>query len=180
MQRACKHSGPCCACIGPCFSRLHSLVHGCLQCTPSPAIWFQRSSARVQSSVPRYSFRHKYSQAMLNLFAHCCQSCGLPWKNPLRCMSHLASFLLLRAETKSASRSPIRDKFLLNWYRAKCLTTSQGTSNGFRPCVYNSGTDKGNYSKDTSVKVLWLIFWVVQQVWLVGFSSVMGQAMFPR
>ena len=56
----------------------------------------------------------------------------------------------------------------------------QGTSNGFRPCVYNSGTDKADYSKDTAIKILWLVFWVIQQVWLVGFSSVMGQAMFPK
>ena len=56
----------------------------------------------------------------------------------------------------------------------------QGTSNGFRPCVYNSGGGKADYSKNTAVKILWLVFWVVQQVWLVGFSSVMGQAMFPK
>ena len=46
--------------------------------------------------------------------------------------------------------------------------------------MYNSGTDKADYSKDTAIKILWLVFWVIQQVWLVGFSSVMGQAMFPK
>ena len=56
----------------------------------------------------------------------------------------------------------------------------QGTSNGFRPCIYNSGGANADYSKDTGVKVLWLIFWVVQQAWLVGFSSVMGHALFGK
>ena len=56
----------------------------------------------------------------------------------------------------------------------------QGTSNGFRPCIYNSGGSNADYSKDTGVKVLWLIFWVVQQAWLVGFSSVMGHALFGK
>ena len=57
----------------------------------------------------------------------------------------------------------------------------QGTNLGFRPCVYNSGgVDKADYSRDTGVKVLWLIFWTIQQAWLVSFSSVMGQAMFPK
>lgn len=61
----------------------------------------------------------------------------------------------------------------LSWY-------VQGTSKGFRPCIYNSGADRDSYSKDTVIKVLWLLFWVIQQAWLVGFSALMGYAMFPK
>ena len=46
--------------------------------------------------------------------------------------------------------------------------------------MYNAGGDYTDYRKNTAVKLLWLLFWVIQQAWLVGFSAVMGQAMFGK
>ena len=38
----------------------------------------------------------------------------------------------------------------------------------------------GHYGRDTLPKVLFLLFWIVQHVWLVCFPAVLAYAMMPR
>ena len=54
---------------------------------------------------------------------------------------------------------------------------AQGVSQGFANCVYNHS---GDYSQDVPVKLFWLLFWALQQLWISGFSALMGYAMFPQ
>lgn len=54
---------------------------------------------------------------------------------------------------------------------------AQGVSQGFANCVYNHD---GDYSQNQPVKLFWLVFWALQQLWISGFSAFMGYAMFPQ
>ena len=52
----------------------------------------------------------------------------------------------------------------------------QGTTQGFLDCVY---VTHGGYSAQTLSKLLFLFFWLTQQLWLVGFTAVLAYAMMP-
>lgn len=52
----------------------------------------------------------------------------------------------------------------------------QGTTKGFLDCIY---VTNGGYNIETLSKVLFLFFWLAQQIWLVGFTAVMAYAMMP-
>ena len=53
----------------------------------------------------------------------------------------------------------------------------QGTTQGFINCVY---VHDAHYGRDTTSKVLFLLFWIVQHVWLVFFPAVLAYAMMPK
>ena len=53
----------------------------------------------------------------------------------------------------------------------------QGTTQGFVNCVYVHDAD---YTQDAVRKILFLLFWVFQHIWIACFPALLAYAMMPR